>query len=60
LTTNLYALLWKEGDEFGDEGIIEGIEVKSGDDVLLAVGKRGGHRCERRQRRDDDVGKTLF
>ena len=45
---------------FGDEGVIEGIEVKSGGDVLLAVGKRGGHRCKRRRRRDDGVGKTLL
>jgi len=44
LAANLYALLWKEGDVFGDEGVIEGVEVESGGDLLLAVGKRGGHR----------------
>jgi hypothetical protein len=41
---NLYALLWKEGDVFRDEGVIEGVQVESGGGLLLAVGKWGGHR----------------
>ena len=41
-----------------DEGVIEGVEVESGGGLLLAVGKRGGHRWERRRRRDDGGEKT--
>jgi hypothetical protein len=58
LATNLYALLRKENDVLGDEGIIEGVEVESGRDWLLAVGKRDGHNWERRRRRDDGEGNT--
>ena len=37
LATNLYAFLWKEGDVFGDEGVIEGVEVESGEDLLAVI-----------------------
>ena len=40
LTTNHCGLLGKEGDVFGDEGVIERVEVESGGDLFMAVGKR--------------------
>ena len=43
LVISLYALLGKEGDVFRDEGVIEGIEVESRSDLLLAVSERGGN-----------------
>ena len=39
----LDALLGKEGEVFGEKGVVEGIEVESGSDLLLDRRKRDRH-----------------